>query len=185
MAERVGVRLSPGMRSPTEVLIQAALAGESERVTLGALEVEPRVWPDLPGQARAQLGEGITLQAAEVDRVQVAPGQQISLSLAWRVTEDVEADFTTFVHLGERGRPPLATGDSPPLQGHYPTHRWQAGEVIAGDTYTLTVPEDLSPGRYPLLVGMYDRQTLQRLPLRADGERQSGDAYEVARIVVR
>ena len=61
-----------------------------------------------------------------------------------------------------------------PLEGDYPTSVWAAGEVIV-DPRAIVLPADVPPGRYRLLVGMYDLDTLARLP-RPDG---AGDAIEI------
>lgn len=90
-------------------------------------------------------------------------------------------DYTTFVHLGDPTQPPLATGDAPPLQGHYPTRYWAAGEVIE-DSYEIVLPADLAPGRYPVWLGLYNESG--RLPLTVDGQRQGNDAYLVGWLVV-
>ena len=55
--------------------------------------------------------------------------------------------------------------------GDYPTTMWAPGEIIA-DPHPVVLPADLSPGRYRLLVGMYDLETLARLA-RLDGVRDS------------
>jgi hypothetical protein len=99
------------------------------------------------------------------------------------VTAPPNGDFTTFIHLAEAGQAPLATGDSVPLNGRYPTRVWAAGEVIE-DSYRLVVPEGLADGRYPLWLGMYDATTGERLPLTINGERQQFDAYRIEWVTV-
>jgi hypothetical protein len=78
---------------------------------------------------------------------------------------------------------PLSQGDSPPLGGDYPTSLWDEGDVIS-DSYTLQIPLDLKPGRYPIYIGMYDPVTGLRQPLTVDGQRQLNDAYLVGWITV-
>jgi len=185
VAERVGVRLVQATEAPTNVTVQVRLAQGSGRAIAGVLEAEPDSWPPPPGPALAKVGEGIEIVQAQLSEDEVSPGQSLTVRLAWRVTQDVASDFTTFVHLGEAGKPPLATGDSPPLQGDYPTSRWEAGEVIVSDDYALTVPDGLDPGRYAVFVGMYDPPTLQRLPVRVSREQGALAAYRVGWVLIR
>ncbi|MDX1686389.1 MAG: hypothetical protein R3248_00265, partial [Candidatus Promineifilaceae bacterium] len=185
VADRVGVRLTQGMETPTNVTVQVRLAQGDGRATAGLVEAEPHVWPSPPGPTLAEIGDGIDLVRAQLGAQEAEPGQSVVVELAWRVTQDIETDLTTFVHLGEAGQPPLATGDSPPLQGDYPTSRWQAGEVIVSDEYTLPIPDDLPPGRYAVFVGLYDPQTSQRLPVTVEGEREALAAFRVGGIIIR
>jgi hypothetical protein len=54
--------------------------------------------------------------------------------------------------------------DTWPLQGTYPTSRWQAGEVVH-DSYTIQLQGDVPPGDYRLLLGWYLLATQERLPV--------------------
>jgi hypothetical protein len=58
--------------------------------------------------------------------------------------------------------------------GDYPTSVWAPGEVII-DPHVVVLPADLPAGQYRLLVGMYNLETLVRLP-RLDG---AGDAVDI------
>ncbi|MCB0200849.1 MAG: hypothetical protein KDI03_12335, partial [Anaerolineae bacterium] len=64
----------------------------------------------------------------------------------------------------------VAGHDNPPCRGTCPVSTWQPGEVIR-DEYTLQVPASLSPGDYRIEIGMYDPQTLTRLPVAGVGDR--------------
>ena len=65
--------------------------------------------------------------------------------------------------------------DSWPRAGLYTTDHWVAGEVVA-ESYTITIPPETPPGRYRLMVGMYNPQSGARLPARgADGNAWPND----------
>jgi hypothetical protein len=185
VADRLGIRLEEGMQAPLIARVQVGLASSGQRVTLGGVEVEPAQWPAEPTEELASLGEDIRLVQANLSQDAVAPGDDVSLTLSWYVVGDVDAAYTTFVHLGQLGEQPLAQGDAEPLEGLYPTTHWQAGEVIVDDGYTLTVPPTLAPGRYPLLVGLYVPQDGRRAPLYVAGQRQEQDAFMAGWIDVR
>ena len=48
----------------------------------------------------------------------------------------------------------LTQQDNPPVNGTYPTTLWLPGEIVA-DPYDIPLPTDLSPGEYPIQVGLY------------------------------
>lgn len=180
---RTGVRLEKSVLTPAEVSVQVGLAGETERVTAGALKVVPETWPSGSDAVLARLGEGIVLAEASVNGETVRPGEHLIVTVEWQVTAAPGRRLTTFVHLANPGEPPLAQGDGPPLGGGYPTIWWEAGEVIR-DSYVVDVPPELAAGRYPLLIGMYEPDTERRVPLTVGDERQPNDAYVVSWITV-
>ena len=122
------------------------------------------------------------VDSAENSADTVHPGDTLTLHIVWRVTAAVNQDFTTFVHFGRPGAPPLAQGDSPPLAGFYPTHWWATGEQFA-DSYRVTVPADVAPGAYTLQFGLYDAN-LQRLPARDAADQPLGDKVTLTLSVV-
>lgn len=94
--------------------------------------------------------------------ISVTAGQPITVAVIWRAKAGQLGDLTTFVHLFSPGGKFVAQVDSPPLQGHYPTTVWGAGEVVP-DYYTLPLSSTLPPGTYHLKIGMYDAKTYDRL----------------------
>jgi hypothetical protein len=185
LADRFAVRLAPEMAVPTGVIANVRLATETIDVSLPAFKVTPTRWPSLSADVAARLGDHISLAEADLATLNTDRDTTVTVTARWQVSGPVASDYTTFVHLGDPSLPPLATGDSPPLKGSYPTRFWPSGEVITGDVYQLHIPADLPPGRYPISLGMYDPATLTRLPLAISGERQPGDAYQVGVVVVR
>jgi hypothetical protein len=84
------------------------------------------------------------------------PGDTIGLSVYWQVLNPVGADYVVFIHLQPVGKPDqnLASRDTPPLQGLYPTGQWKTGEIVT-DTPNLALPANLPPGDYNLVMGLY------------------------------
>jgi hypothetical protein len=93
----------------------------------------------------------------------------LPVHLHWQATGPVNSDYTAFVQLlNEQGQ--RVTGwDSPPLNGQYPTSRWQPGEIVV-DIFDVPLPANLSPGRYRVITGFYDVETGQRLPVDSGGD---------------
>jgi len=182
IADPIGVRLDEEMLAPTAVRIFAGLAGEPERALLGRVKVIPESWPET-GPPVAELEPGIALADVTITPQTATAGTDVQIGVTWIVSAPPGRALTTFIHLGRPGEEPLASGDSPPLDGHYPTDLWAAGEVIK-DQYTVRIPAGLAPGSYPILLGMYDPVDSSRLPLSVAGERQPHDSFVAGHVQV-
>ena len=73
--------------------------------------------------------------------------------------------------------------DSEPGGGLHLTINWKRGEQIT-DNYGVLVEADTPPGRYRLVVGMYDLFTGDRLPVFENGQPR-GDAVLLTSIEVK
>ncbi|MDQ7030688.1 MAG: hypothetical protein Q9O62_13360 [Ardenticatenia bacterium] len=97
--------------------------------------------------------------------------------LTWTGIGPVLDDYNVFTHLvGPDGRQ-VAQDDGPPVDGAMPT--WLFGPGEYPDEHTIRVPEDLPAGRYRLRVGLYNLETLARLPVLDESGRPSGDEWTV------
>lgn len=96
--------------------------------------------------------------------VESQPGDVLPLPLHWQALESLERDYHVFVHLGHPNAPPIAQNDGPPHNGLTPTTTWSIGEEVI-DRRALLVPQAISPDRYALMVGLYDRTSKERLSL--------------------
>lgn len=94
----------------------------------------------------------------------------LNVTLYWRALAPFPQDYTVFVHLIDPAGQRIAQADAAPWwQVPIPTTTWRPGETLP-DRHTLQLPADLPPGAYQLQVGMYDWQTLERLPLLENGQ---------------
>lgn len=137
----------------------------AEAAFIGPIEVSPG-HPDIlvldyQYPSRAVLGEAIRLLGYNLDR-EVRPGQALPLVLFWQCQAVVAKNYTVFTHLVDETGQLLASKDSQPDDGFYPTTEWTLDEVIR-DPYDIPVPLDIRPGSYHLIVGMYDAETGERL----------------------
>ena len=170
--------------SPSRLRVEVGLYDPEEGRTLGAVRVgeaklaPPESAPPVAHPLAVDLIGGVTLRGYDLSPVEVAPGEVVTLTLYWETREVPAADYQVFVHLLGAGPEPVAQGDGPPLLGDYPTTMWAPGEIIA-DPHPVTLPTDLAPGQYRLLVGMYDLETLARLA-RLDG---AGDNVEIPTVL--
>jgi hypothetical protein len=117
--------------------------------------------PDTP--INAQLGNAIRLNGYTLNAKQLP----LQLTLFWSALSPVESDYTVFIHLRDAANNTLAQWDRQPLNGAYPTDQWLPGEMVI-DPVSLTLPKNLPPGKYYLAIGMYNLNTLERLPVAED-----------------
>lgn len=122
---------------------------------------------ELTRPAVATFANGVDLLAVNGLPSTIKPGQAISLDLRWRVDTSPAQNFTAFVHLvGVHDHREVAGSDAIPFQKTFPPRLWQTGEII-DEHESLTVPGDLPPGQYTLLIGGYHlaQNDLKPIPL--------------------
>jgi len=98
------------------------------------------------------------------------PGDTLHLALTWQATRPFDRDLKLFLHLLDASGQLVAQVD--PLAGSgagsqgtdYLTSQWAPGELIL-DEVAVAIPPDTPPGPYRLALGLYDADTLQRLPV--------------------
>ncbi len=138
-------------------------------VALAELAVAPSTRrfdvPVLAHDAGAVFGDQLRLAGYELSRAD--GGQAVGVTLAWQALGPIDTSYTAFVHLLDGEGRLVAQSDAVPAGG-YATDRWLAGEVVV-DNHTLPIPEDLVPGSYLLVAGLYDAATGQRLVAAAAG----------------
>jgi len=144
------------------------LADGAGWLSLGTLHVHAsdRMWepPAFAHVVGARLADKVELLGYSLDRTAAAPGETLRLTLIWRCLSEMESSWTVFTHLLDTGGQVRGQKDNPPMNGRYPTTLWVPGEVVV-DEYDIVVNQDAVPGQYVIEVGMYDPQTMQRLPV--------------------
>jgi hypothetical protein len=125
-------------------------------------------WLQDPGTVRAIFGERVEMRLLEPISPTASPGEAIPVSLALQALQPLDRAYSVFVHLyGDptpyEGGPLWAQIDGPPCEP-YPSLLWRTDEWVL-TTFSLTLPTDLSPGRYRLGLGIYDSSTGVRLAL--------------------
>lgn len=146
-----------------------------ERLPVGGgdslrIAVAPVDWEEPPPQdlipVGVPFGEAIVLEGYAL---RPSP-DELELVLRWLPTGPIDADYTVFVHLVERGdrASRWAQDDAPPLGGRWPTSMWLDG-VALNDVHRLRLPADRPTGDYQIYVGLYDPISGARLNL-PDGQ---------------
>lgn len=120
--------------------------------------------PASPGLSPADLGGQLRLLSATVSPTTLPPGQSLTVTLYWQVLTAPAADYDAFVHLLDANGQSVAQSDHRPGGVYYPSSLWQPGALLA-DTHTIALPANLPPGTYTLRTGLYDKPSMQRLPI--------------------
>jgi hypothetical protein len=175
-----------------------------EALTIGSVVLDGRIGGEAPAASRgvtldnplyANFKDEILLigyevaggRLAAVDGLPVSPDQTLSpdelnVQLLWQSARPAGKDYTVFVHLVDPTGSIVAQQDVQPFSGSYPTSVWQQGELLA-DSYTINLPNDLAPGPYRLVAGLYHAPTGKRLAGYNDrGQRLPNDQIEVVEI---
>lgn len=128
---------------------------------------------------KAQIGdtiqfEGYTLYPKNVIR----RGDTLRLTLFWHALQRPPADYTVFVHVVD------ARGEIVFQEDFMPTPHtagWWPGDSI-WEERALLVPENLLPGEYRIVTGMYLLATMERLPVTGEATRDSAIVLTTLRI---
>lgn len=132
-------------------------AGREVPRTLTWVKLVPARWPDVEVTKRLPyvFGGALELLEAQLPEAPVPAGAAFALRTYWSVQSPVTRDYSVFVHMVDDAGRLVAQKDGAPTLGRYPTSAWGPGEVVY-DEREITLPDDLPPGDYRLLVGLYD-----------------------------
>ncbi|MBC7237213.1 MAG: phospholipid carrier-dependent glycosyltransferase, partial [Chloroflexi bacterium] len=115
-------------------------------------------------EVRAKVGRDILLVGYDVPKTELKPGESFPLRLYWHSRNPVRQNLKVFTHLLGPDGQMYGQADSVPQGGAWPTLWWQPGETVLDD-YELTISADAPPGDYVIAVGMYEMDTMKRLPI--------------------
>jgi len=109
------------------------------------------------------------LRGYDLGQEGIKPGQTVRVTLYWEVLGETTTDYVLFAQLFGRGEAKVGQRDTYPGLGHYPTSFWQTGQVIADEVHIPVASDAAGPSRLRLDVGLYERESGQRLAA-VDGE---------------
>jgi hypothetical protein len=133
--------------------------------------------------AQYELGKSIRLFGYELLTAEFYPGGWVGVTLYWASQQPVDTDYTVFTQLLGPDFQLHGQMDRQPVSGHWPTSRWQPGQKFA-DKFLLEVSKTAPAGQYVLLVGLYDVNTGQRLPVTVNGARLQDDAIRLVNLEI-
>jgi len=156
-------------------------------ILLGPVEVSRREPPaiedlDVDHPIGAVLGGRVRLLGYNIESG-FRPGDNIHLTLFWQCMEEMEQDYTVFTHLIDENRNIWGQKDNPPVDGFYPTSRWEGGEIVR-DQYDILISPEAPPGEYQIEVGMYLAETGKRLEVTGEEVPLSEDRILLGTVVL-
>jgi hypothetical protein len=162
LVQRLAVRMPSAAAGPVEVKVNVPGSGAATLLRMEAVPVTRAFTaPETAVHVDALFGEAIALTGFTLE-----PGPTTRLALVWQLrAAELATDYTIFVHVRDDAGQHVAQADAQPRQGAYPTSLWMTGEFIVDD-YAF----ELGPGSYALVVGMYEAETGERLPLGTGGD---------------
>ncbi len=132
-----------------------------------------------------RFGEAITLLGYTLPQQSFAPGERVPLTLFWRAIQPVQQRYVVTVQLvGFDAGDKIGQLDGEPACGQAPTSTWLPGDPVA-DVYSIPLIADAAPGRYRVLVALYERETGARLPIATTDGQPLGDALGIDEIYVK
>lgn len=126
------------------------------------------------------LGEAIRLTGYGLASSEVTPGDILQLVLRWRTEAPLRSDYVVFGQVLDATNHLVGQRDALPRQ---PTSAWPVGEPIT-DTHGIFIEPGTPPGRHRLIVGLYDQQTGQRLPVQLSGQDETTDFIELSPVTI-
>ncbi|MCS6801801.1 MAG: glycosyltransferase family 39 protein [Dehalococcoidia bacterium] len=121
------------------------------------------------------LGDGIRLAGLRLTAGACSAASPLEIALVWRAEQRPAGHWTSFVHLVDETGAIVAQRDQVPRGGAAPTGGWIAGEWLDDPQGRFALP----PGRYTVVVGLYDADGGQRL-VAPDGQ----DQHSVAAVTL-
>ena len=150
-------------------------------VRLGQIQLETPPG-SVPNPVGANFDDKLRLLGYEIGDRSLSPSDEVAITLIWERLEPLQADYAVSVQIIQPDTLAKAAQDDRPPDP--PTTEWLAGGTIT-DTRALTIASDAPPGRYRLLVRVYDADQPERLlPVLAGPGGQAADGVWLSWIQV-
>lgn len=137
-----------------------------------------------PSSRPVRFGDEVEWLGYALEDTELAGDEPVALTLYWRALRPIHRGYTVFVHLVDAEGQPCGGADGYPVSGTFPTSQWPADRVVV-DRRTVPWSEDI-PGPCQIELGLYDLETLQRLPaVDAAGRALPGDRVLLEPLISR
>jgi hypothetical protein len=121
------------------------------------------IQPAVSHSLNAVFENGIRLGEVKL-AVTSQPGRLLPVEFTWQTGTHLDVDYILFLQLLDANGALVAQHDSPPNGGYTTTSNWPTNRPVTS-RQALVLPQDLSPGAYRLIAGLYDPATGRRLTL--------------------
>jgi len=178
-------RLRAGLLDERGELVPLADGGDLATLAeLRIREMSPLALVSVPGREQSyRLGDAARLvgHSVVVTGTQSAGGSPVlDITLYWQTTSKLPADYTVFMHVLDGRGERVAQGDSPPVNGRYPSSAWLPGQIVV-DNRRIPLPAGVNPADLRVAVGLYAPEDGARLPVTdARGARVPDDQIVLA-----
>lgn len=125
-------------------------------------------------------GERLLLRGYDISATRLKPGERLELALYWQALAPMSVRYRAFVHV-ESERIWGQHDDDPVCRLR--TDEWRPPQTGVGQ-FRVVLDPHTPPGRYPVLVGVYDPETGARLEARDESGHSLGSAVELITITV-
>ncbi len=123
----------------------------------------------LPNRTRTCFGQAMFLRGYELF-VTESHARKPRLVLYWIAGEEIDFDYSVFVHLmDDEGNMVAQSDHAPGYALHYPPSLWRSSDLI-WDAHELDLCDSVSAGTYNLRIGVYNWATGQRLAASGKGD---------------
>jgi 4-amino-4-deoxy-L-arabinose transferase-like glycosyltransferase len=181
------LRLDVGLLHLEKLLVLPVYdeAGSEVSRSIAQVKLSPSVWPGLEGAERLSyvFDDSLVLEGMQLGDRTVSPGESLTLDLYWSSLAPVNDDYTVFIHLLDEAGNLVGQGDGLPVNGRYPTSAWSSGERVL-DRHVIPVSNQIPPGHYTLVAGLYRGSDGTRLMTGSIG-RDATDAVVLGDIYVQ
>ncbi len=106
----------------------------------------------------------VRLEGFDIAQTRIKRGQPLVLLLYWKALENIDQDYTVFVHLADGQGQQIAGYDSQPRRGEAPTSQWRLNQRVV-DALLFPTNDVPSGDNYRLEIGLYHQRTMQRLSI--------------------
>ena len=137
--------------------------------------------PPISQPFTAQFGDSIQLLGYDIDNSRAKSGGEVHLTLYWQALTTPSDHYTVFNHITGADGQIAGQFDGPPSGEAWLTGTWLPNEIIV-DERRIPLRSDVVDGSYNLVVGLYEADTGERLPVSVDGQLQESDQLELTAV---
>lgn len=127
----------------------------------------------------------VRLRGFTIKQQSVLPGDEVQLTLYWESRRPTQIPYSVTTQLIDPSSAnKVGQRDGEPICNLRPMNHWLPGELFA-DHYWIPVNSDAPPGTYQVLIGLYDRESGERLEVYSADGQPVGNGLGISEIYVK
>lgn len=107
-------------------------------------------------------------------------GENLPVTLYWRVEKPAAAEIAPFIHLEDAWRYRWSQVEP----NAYPAEQWTAGDLVV-QRVDVPLPPGIPPGEYVLRVGFFEPDSGAQVPVIDESGRYAGNAYKIESVPIK